>query len=482
MVGSGNDDSLASLLAPQPEDDASRIALQAGSRVAVIGGGPAGSFFSYFLLDMAERMGLDILVDIYEPRDFKKPGPASCNHCGGIISESLVQILATEGIMLPPSVVQRGIDSYVLHMDIGSVHIDTPQQEKRIASVHRGAGPRGIKEVKWASFDGYLQGLAVDRGARLVQKRINGVSRIDGQLQVQPQADFPQNYDLVAAAVGVNTKALQIFEELEFGYQQPQTTRTYICELPLGEDLVQKHLGNAMHVFLLNLPRLEFAALIPKGDYATVCLLGEDIDKELVQAFMDSPEVKQCLPPGYTMPEKLCHCGPRINVQSAVRPYDDRVVLVGDCGVTRLYKDGIGAAYRTAKAAAKTAIFNGIAAEDFHRHYEPVYQSINGDNQIGEKIFALTRLVQNNRLGRRTILRMVADEQRQEGGDRDMSTVMWDSFTGSAPYREILRRMCKPLFAIRFLWHAAAACTDRLFAPSFRALARRLKPDPQLQK
>jgi len=33
-----------------------------------------------------------------------------------------------------------------------------------------------------------------------------------------------------------------------------------------------------MHVFLLDIPRLEFAAIIPKGDYATVCLLGEDIE------------------------------------------------------------------------------------------------------------------------------------------------------------------------------------------------------------
>jgi len=29
--------------------------------------------------------------------------------------------------------------------------------------------------------------------------------------------------------------------------------------------------GSAMRVFLLNLPRLEFAALIPKGDYMTEC-------------------------------------------------------------------------------------------------------------------------------------------------------------------------------------------------------------------
>jgi flavin-dependent dehydrogenase len=108
--------------APAPERD--RLFLEDGSRVAVIGGGPAGSFFTYFLFEMAERIGMDLAVDIYEPRDFTKPAPQGCNMCGGIISESLVQLLATEGINLPSSVVQRGIDSYVLHMDVGTVRIE----------------------------------------------------------------------------------------------------------------------------------------------------------------------------------------------------------------------------------------------------------------------------------------------------------------------------------------------------------------------
>src|SRR5512143_1517025 len=121
------------------------LELRDGCRVCVVGGGPAGSFFSYFLLQMAETLGVDITLDLYEPRDFTQPGPAGCNMCGGIVSESLVQALATEGILLGPGVVQRTIDSYFLHMDVGDVGIATPRQEKRIASVHRGGGPRGSK-------------------------------------------------------------------------------------------------------------------------------------------------------------------------------------------------------------------------------------------------------------------------------------------------------------------------------------------------
>jgi flavin-dependent dehydrogenase len=123
----------------------SSICLEDGSKIAVVGGGPAGSFVSYFLLDMARMMGTELVLDVYEPRNFHRPGPASCNHCGGIISESLVQILAADGINLSTSVVQRGIDSYVLHMDVGSVRIETPLQEKRIAAVHRGGWTQGYR-------------------------------------------------------------------------------------------------------------------------------------------------------------------------------------------------------------------------------------------------------------------------------------------------------------------------------------------------
>ena len=143
-----------------------------GSRVAVIGGGPAGSFVSYFLLEMAERSGLELDVEIFEPRDFSCVAPKGCNMCGGIISETLVQNLAAEGINLPSTIVQRGIESYMLHMDIGSVRIKTPVQEKRIGAVYRGAGPRDLKASKWGSFDHHLEQLTVAKGAHVTRKRV----------------------------------------------------------------------------------------------------------------------------------------------------------------------------------------------------------------------------------------------------------------------------------------------------------------------
>ncbi len=431
------------------------IELANGSRVAVIGGGPAGSFFTYFLLDMARRVDVQLHVDVYESRDFSATGPAGCNMCGGVISESLVQALAMEGINLPPAVVQRGIDSYVLHMDAGSVRIGTPLDEKRIAVVHRGTGPRGVKQVKWRSFDGHLLELAAAKGAHLVRERVAGIKLQEGRPVVEVRARTPEPYDLLALAVGINSPTLKLLEGLGLPYQPPGATKAYIAELPLGDEAVEKHLGSSMHVFLLNIPRLEFAALIPKGDYATLCLLGEDIDQALVQSFLNAPEVKDRLPAGWSLAEGLCRCSPRMNVKEAKEPFADRIVFIGDCGVSRLYKDGIGAAYRTAKAAAVTAILHGVSAEVFRRHYWPVCRAIRNDNRVGKVIFAFTRQIQNFRCARRGVLSMASREQR--GGLRPrMSGVLWDVFTGSAPYKDVFVRTLHPVYLWRLFWNTLA--------------------------
>ncbi len=432
-----------------------------GSRVAVIGAGPAGSFFSYFLLQFAGRMGLHLQVDIYEPKDFSQPGPKSCNMCGGIVSESLVQNLAAEGIHLPTKVVQRSIDSYYLHMDVGSVRIQTPGEEKRIASVHRGGGPRGIQDIRYTSFDGYLLALAVEKGARHLVQRIEGVDWSADRPRLRTSAGDTKPYDLLVVASGINSYAPKLLEGLTGPYQPPQTTKTYIAEYYLGKETIKVYLGSAMHVFLLDLPRLEFAALIPKGDYVTLCLLGLDIDKPLVDSFLSSPVVKEVLPPNWQAPDDFCHCSPRINIAGAVQPFGDRLVFLGDAGVTRLYKDGIGAGYRTAKAAARTAVFHGVSAEDFRQHYWPVCQSIATDNAIGKFVFRVSDLVKKSRVARRGVWRMVSREQRMEGATRRMSSVLWDTFTGSAPYRDVFLRTLHPAFWSRLLADIAGAAWPR---------------------
>jgi flavin-dependent dehydrogenase len=215
-----------------------------------------------------------------------------------------------------------------------------------------------------------------------------------------------------------------------------------------------------MHVFLLDIPRLEFAALIPKGDYATLCLLGDDIDKDLLDQFFGLAEVKNCFPGG-EIPMHVCHCSPRINLASARPPFADRMVLIGDCGTTRLFKDGIGAAYRTAKAAARTAVFHGVSADDFETHYWPLCKKMDADNRIGKLVFAVGSLVQRSRFARRGVLRMTTLEQSRSTSQKRMSEVLWDLFSGSAPYREVFLRTLHPVYIKDLMWNLVAGNASR---------------------
>ncbi len=424
--------------------------LRDGSRIAVLGGGPAGSFFASFALDMAERIGLQLEVDIYEPRSFDQPGATGCNMCGGIVSETLVQNLAMDGLVLTSDVVQRGIDSYVLHTDVGSVRIATPNDEMRIGAVHRGGGPRDVSEQRWESFDNHLLGRAIERGAQVVHARVEDVSRADGRPTIRARGGQPQAYDLAVVATGVNTSILKTFEALGIGYQRPRLTKTLIREYLLGEEAINRSLGTSMHVFLLNIPRLEFAAMIPKGDYVTMCLLGEEIDNALGDAFASAPEVRAIMPPGWDPTSHSCQCLPHINIRGVEKPYADRVVFIGDSGVTRLYKDGIGAAYRTAKAAARTVIFVGTSERALRDHFQPVCESIRKDNKIGTYAFVLTRLAQRLAFVRRAIVAISRHEQTHGRRPR-LSGILWDMFSGSAPYSDIFRRMFDPALLARGL-------------------------------
>jgi len=455
-----------------PTDD---MKLGNGSRVAVIGGGPAGTLFSYFLLDMAARNDMSVKLDIYEPRRFSTTfGPAGCNMCGGIISESLVQLLAAEGINLPPTIVQRGIDSYILHTDLGRVQIEPPGHEKRIAAIHRGAGPRGLTVSEWGSFDGYLLDLARDKGASVIEQRVEAVDLSVASPRIKTGKEESDPYDLIVVAVGVNSTLLKSFASMP-SYKPPATTRTYISEYLLGRDTIDLYLGSSMHVFLLDLPRLEFAAIIPKGEFATVCLLGSEIDKELIDAFFAASEVRECFPPDWQQATAQCQCSPAINIAGPAVPFADRIAFIGDSGVNRLYKDGIGGAYRTAKAAANTAIFNGVSAEAFRRGFAPTCGAISWDNRIGRIVFMVTKVIQKIAFGRRAVLGMTFNEQNNPSIPSRMSGVLWDTFTGSASYRDVFLRTLHPVFLIRLIYESLAGVIPQLGGDSGRFRRKRMR-------
>jgi hypothetical protein len=144
-------------------------------------------------------------------------------------------------------------------------------------------------------------------------------------------------------------------------------------------------------------------------------------------------------------------------LSAAKKPYADRVVFIGDCGVSRLYKDGIGAAYRTAKAAAATAALQGVSAQHFAGGYQKACRAIINDNRYGHIVFFVTKLIQKSRVAQRGVLGMVKREQAAPNQPQRMSTILWDTFTGSAPYREIFYRTLHPAYIVTLCGNLLAA-------------------------
>ena len=282
-----------------------------------------------------------------------------------------------------PDVVQRGIDSYVLHMDVGTVRIDPPGHEKRIAAVHRGCGPRGVTEQRWAQLRRPPARPGCKRkGARVHDERVDG-DRLGGR-QAPGSTEGRQPVALRPAGGrgrGQRPGPEALRSTRRRTTSPPKTTKTFICEFLLGEEIIERYLGQlharvpARHAPAgIRRHRSQRRVRDPRA-------AGQGRRQGVGRGLPGCARGEALLPAGLgAFPEDFCRCFPSINVQGSPQPFADRVVFIGDCGESRLYKDGIGGAYRTAKAAAKTAVFEGVSAEDFRRHYLPVCRGA-GDGQ-----------------------------------------------------------------------------------------------------
>lgn len=412
------------------------LPLENRANIAVIGGGPAGSFFSFFALKFARLIGKEINITIFEPKDFKREGPAGCNKCGGVISELLVQKLAVEGINLPDSIVRKGINSYILHTRCGSVYISTPTLEKTIATVYRGGGPKGSFDREKESFDGFLLDLAVSAGAEHKAIRIDRIEYKDNRPILFSNNEKIIEPELVVGAIGINSHNIKMFEGINFGYSMPKLKTALIAEMSMDEDKIKEYFGNSIHIFLIPNKSIKFAAMIPKGHYITICIIGMDSRGGVLNEFLYSEVIGRIIPKSVDYKIE-CRCLPKLNVGAPKLPFTDRLVICGDAGSTRLYKDGIGSAYMTGKAAAKTAIFYGVGKKDFEKEYYPIYKNIIIDNYYGRYLYGIIEAYKRSIILTKGMINTIRKEQQDKKSQKILSSIIWDLFTGNEKYRNI---------------------------------------------
>lgn len=413
--------------------------------MAVVGGGPAGSFFAIHLLSLARREGFAPQVDIYEPKDFTLAGPRGCNRCAGILSASLVENMKLLGLEPPPEVVQARIQTYSLHSPFGTIEVENPAPERELLSVYRGAGPLRSPLPPTVSFDAFLLGEAKKAGARVLPERVEEV-RVRPAPAVKVGGEW-LGYDLVVLASGVNSPPLAVEGA---AYQRPPLHLMAQDELAASPEDIARAFGPRVRVFLLPRSDLVFGTLVPKGNFVNVSLLGARHIPSVAE-FLEHPLVKEALPFPYI---RVCGCRSYISLGQAMDPVGPGFVAVGDAGVTRLYKDGIGAALLTSQRAANVAVHFGISGEAFSHHYLPFLRAVHRDNRLGQAIFAVHHRLKDSPSFFRAHGRLTEKERRRKDS-RPFHRVFWGLFTGSYSYGSILGTSLHPLTSARLVLEAA---------------------------
>ena len=417
--------------------DGAGLHLSPGSRVAIVGGGPAASFAALHLLRLAGQLALPIAVTIFERKDFSRRGPAGCNKCAGILSVHATRGIQELGLQIPEHLVLARLEGYTLHMAGHAIEIARPQPNRTILSVYRGGGPLRGDLPPDVSFDAWLLAAACAAGATLVAANVRKL--IAGPLMDVVTDNGRESFDMVMLATGINA-APPATEG--FDYTPPKTEVMAQDELALRTPLSASQRRRA-HVYVGQQAGLIFGALIPKGDYLNLSLLGHDLSGDPVKAFLARPD---CGWLGEAQAGRMCGCRPRIAVAPAPRPFADRFVAVGDAAVTRLYKDGIGSAYLTAGRAAWTALREGIAARAFAAGYAPLCRAIARDNRIGQWLFAPWegRQTPLYHLWERGWARLLLAEEALPIQQRRGHLALWNMLTGDDSYSSITRSALHP--------------------------------------
>lgn len=389
-----------------------------------------------YLNHYAAEYGLKPDITIYESRDFGKNGSRGCKGCAGILSSSLLKGLGEIGLTLPDEVIQQRIDGYNILSPYTSITMSNPDRDAHVVSVFRGCGPRICQGPRPMGFDGWLLAEAQKRGISVRDQPVDGI-KAGRPMQLSVAGEI-REYDLIVLATGVNGKPVRL-EDLK--YIPPKTQTMTQDELRVRTTRIHSFPDNVAHAFLLPRPGLIAGCFVPKGSFLNVSVLNKTEQPISVSEFLQNEIVKNTLHDPY---ERVCGCAPKVAVTSARHYYADGFVAVGDAVVSRLYKDGIGSALRTAREAAAIVARHGFSRQAFRRHYRSFCRGIDRDNRWGKALFLMNDMLKNSRTFLWMQHRLIGDEQIANRGPKPFTKAVWGMFTGSYSYRSIARMTLRP--------------------------------------
>jgi len=468
------------------------LSLPEKASVAVVGGGPAGSFFAIRLMRRARERGKEVEVVIFERKQevcFYRPAPFSswegCNYCAGGLSPRLVEALRNEGLEIPEEVIESRASEIIVHADWKSIPLAVPEG-RELLSVFRGSRPRE-RAMRYVNFDTWLLNLAIEQGARVITAEVVSI-RYSGQGNpvvsyrspdkseenaavpdesairlsgITTSTESTREFDFAVVASGVNRRPgmdvrseplLATLGQMMPRFRPPKVRRAVIVEMTdLNEQL--RVIEGELHFIQYGSKELhvEMASVMPKRGWITTAILGKSVDQaepssllKIVEKFLELPHIRRLIPYRSKLVPRCC-CNPNMTVGAAKHPFGNRIALTGDLAVARLYKDGLYSAFLTSSALADCVLDCGIDERSLRRKFGKVVRQMEADNRYGRWIFRLSRLMLGHPTLSRVLYLAVIMERMTTPRERHrLAPVLWGVASGDASYRASLVRMLHP--------------------------------------
>jgi flavin-dependent dehydrogenase len=373
--------------------------------------------------------------------------------CAGVVSETLINKLAAEGIFIPEEKVQRKIDSYNFQTKAQSILLEHPFKSSKIVSVFRGNGPRFFTSQTNISFDDFLLENVKQKGINIISEIVSEIilpkSNTESIKIIYGRGQQKETFhaDLVVGAFGLNTQMIEKIKNLRFGYRPPQTVNTCQAEIELDPKFIAAKYKNSIYTFSLGIKNIRYGAIIPKASHITISIIGrKNVSRNDLVEFINHPRVRPLFPKTWRIPEKYCYCYPKIPLGSAGNPFTDRMVLIGDASISRYYKNGLESAFITARLAAHCAVFLGIDKKALKKYFfEQAKKIFQRDNFFGDMLFRLNDLISKSNLVTAAHLSLANKNSKTSFY---LQQIYWNMFTGNIPYKEIFKKLFNPILQI----------------------------------
>jgi 2-polyprenyl-6-methoxyphenol hydroxylase-like FAD-dependent oxidoreductase len=400
---------------PTPQPIRRRDGLPPGTRIAVIGGGVAGTAFVRRLLTLSRQSGRPLDVTLLDQID--------CNYCAGLMTRLARETLRSlYDLEVPEELILTRVDHCVYLNRYGGITVRVDEPLITMLRTER------FGEVGFDDSFKYriLEGLPGVNGELHVLDPASATEIIPpsagrpGRVRYRERGHLQTlEADVIVVATGLRSLERQVMQDFiaRTDYQPPPLMPASVTEVDASDARLNR-LGDTT-LIADSLLAHGFASVIPKRpNWVTVTSLQTSLDRATLDALFAEPALRAYIDLPLVSHHLRCRvvCQSRVFTGPARRFYGDGWLLLGDLtGYGRVLKDGYFAALVGADLAANCLINYGASAAALARHYHrPLRHHFGKDNAVGMFLFRM-----NDRLGRRAWFGrwFMTAAQAEEAGD-----------------------------------------------------------------